>query len=235
MNTNSKRIPLVWLMTLGMVLFTGGYYLGLMESRKELVTLAECISSYKNKKPKSVLGKISVRDKRNKNQSMFRSTPLDPNDIKAQNKVRGIREILLEFQNETDPVYKFSKLGEAMKVLTRDNLAETLGVFESIPFGFDSAQEYGMLLYAWSQFDPYGAIDYCKSRSSGIGSGFAVSGVLEGWTARDPVRAKAWVENPENAGMAKLYNFGLIKGWASQDLKGASEYVMNLEGGGRGW
>ena len=25
MNTNSKRIPLVWLMTLGMVLFTGGY------------------------------------------------------------------------------------------------------------------------------------------------------------------------------------------------------------------
>ena len=43
------------------------------------------------------------------------------------------------------------------------------------------------------------------------------------------------MENPENAGMAKLYNFGLIKGWASQDLKGASEYVMNLEGGGRGW
>ena len=38
------------------------------------------------------------------------------------------------------------------------------------------------------------------------------------------------MEDPNNAGMAKLYNFGLVKGWANRDLEGASEYVMNLEG-----
>ena len=143
----------------------------------------------------------------------------------------GIQEILQEFQNETNPVYKFSKLGEAMKQLNKDNLSETLEVFESIPFGFENMQEYRMLLYAWSQFDPYGAIEYCNSRASGIGAGFAVSGVLEGWAARNPQEARNWVEKPENQGMSKLYNFGLVKGWASTDLESASEYVLNMEGG----
>ena len=88
-----------------------------------------------------------------------------------------------------------------------------------------------MLLYAWSQFDPLAAIDYCKGRASGIGAGFATAGVLEGWANRDPESARAWVEDPANAGMAKLYNFGLIKGWANRDLQGATDYVMGLEGG----
>ena len=88
----------------------------------------------------------------------------------------GIREILDQFLNETNPVYKYATLAEAMQQLNPDNLEETLEVFESIPFGFESMQEYRMLFYAWSQFDPYGAIDYCKSRASGMGAGFAVSG-----------------------------------------------------------
>ena len=79
--------------------------------------------------------------------------------------------------NEPNPVFKYATLARAMKQLNPENLDETLEVFENIPFGFENSQEYRMLLYAWSQFDPYGAIDYCKSRASGIGAGFAVSGV----------------------------------------------------------
>ena len=69
----------------------------------------------------------------------------------------------------------------------------------------------------WSQFDPLGAIDYCKSRASGIGAGFAVSGVLEGW-ASESKSAKAWVENPENSGMAKL-QFWTREGLGDEDLR----------------
>ena len=162
---------------------------------------------------------------------VFDSNINESNNPLEERRQCGIREILDQFVNQTNPVYKYGTLSEAMKQLNSDNLEETLEVFESIPFGFENMQEYRMLLYAWSQFDPYGAIDYCKSRASGMGAGFAVSGVLEGWAARNPEEAKSWVEDPLNRGMAKLYNFGLIKGWASTDLEGASEYVMRMEGG----
>ena len=55
-----------------------------------------------------------------------------------------------------------------------------------MPFGFEHMQEYRMLLYAWGQFDPTGAIEYCNERASGMGAGFATTGVLEGWASRDP-------------------------------------------------
>ena len=95
-----------------------------------------------------------------------------------------------------------------------------------MPFGFEHMQEYRMLLYAWGQFDPIQAIEYCNKRASGMGAGFATTGVLEGWASRDPESARAWVESPENAGMAKLYNIDLVKGWASRDLQAASSYVQ---------
>jgi hypothetical protein len=139
--------------------------------------------------------------------------------------------MLLSAQSETNPIKRSAAFARAFENLNRDNVGQALRAFESLPMGFENMQEYKMLLYSWSQFDPLAAIDYCKSRASGIGAGFATSGVLEGWATRDPVSARAWVEDPENVGMAKLYNFGLVKGWATRDLEGATAYVMNLKGG----
>jgi hypothetical protein len=139
--------------------------------------------------------------------------------------------MLLSAQSETNPIKRSAAFARAFENLNRDNVGQALKAFESLPMGFENMQEYKMLLYSWSQFDPLAAIDYCKSRASGIGAGFATSGVLEGWATRDPDSARAWVEDPENAGMAKLYNFGLVKGWATRDLEGATSYVMNLNGG----
>lgn len=229
---NSKWLSFVWIFVGGTLLFACGYYYGLKESRK-------VVDSYPDVSPdQSEKLRNNVSNSQNTSQAFVadRST-VSPNKLDSivslgiSKSLGGIQEILQEFQNETNPVYKFSKLGEAMKQLNKDNLSETLEVFESIPFGFENMQEYRMLLYAWSQFDPYGAIDYCKSRASGMGAGFAVAGVLEGWAARNPEKALGWVEKPENQGMARLYNFGLIKGWASTDLEGASEYVLKMEGG----
>jgi hypothetical protein len=229
MISNSKWLIFAWISVGGFLLFAGGYYIGLTEAR-------EVSPKKKPEQSEILMNNVSGRQDASEIGGETRSTvtPDNLNRIvplaKTEN-LRGIREILQEFQSEINPVYKFSKLGEAMKQLNEDNLAETLEVFESIPFSFENMQEYRMLLYAWSQFDPYAAIDYCKSRASGIGAGFAVSGVLEGWAARNPIEARDWVENPENQGMSKLYNFGLIKGWASTDLESASDYVLSMEGG----
>lgn len=217
----------------GAVLFASGYYLGLSGENDTKIE-AQKFVSYQNIKesPKDLQRPgVKVVSQPSASSMGFDSTVDESNNPVEERQRGGIREILDQFVNETNPVYKYATLAEAMKQLNPDNLEETLEVFESIPFGFENMQEYRMLLYAWSQFDPYGAIDYCKSRASGMGAGFAVSGVLEGWASRSPQEALAWVEKPENQGMAKLYNFGLIKGWASTDLEGASEYVMNMEGG----
>ena len=217
----------------GAVLFASGYYLGLSGENDTKIE-AQKFVSYQNIKesPKDLQRPgLKVVSQPPASSMGFDSTVDESNNPVEERQRGGIREILDQFVNETNPVYKYATLAEAMKQLNPDNLEETLEVFESIPFGFENMQEYRMLLYAWSQFDPYGAIDYCKSRASGVGAGFAVSGVLEGWASRSPQEALAWVEKPENQGMAKLYNFGLIKGWASTDLEGASEYVMNMEGG----
>ena len=217
----------------GALLFAGGYYLGLSGAAATKIESPKIVSDRNKKELKKELRQPEIKALSDPSASkmVFDSNINESNNPLEERRQGGIREILDQFVNQTNPVYKYGTLAEAMKQLNSDNLEETLEVFESIPFGFENMQEYRMLLYAWSQFDPYGAIDYCKSRASGMGAGFAVSGVLEGWAARNPEEAKSWVEDPLNRGMAKLYNFGLIKGWASTDLEGASEYVMRMEGG----
>lgn len=216
----------------GVFLFVLGYYFGLSDTRtSSVIQNAENRRDEEDKKLS-----LAMIDKVSATQSVFeeslnKQASVDLEEEILSSPTPGIRQILEEFAAESNPVYKISRLAEAMKQLNEDNLEETLEVFESIPFGFENAQEYKMLLYAWSQFDPYGAIDYCKQRSSGIGSGFAISGVLEGWAASNSEDARQWVERTENQGMAKLYNFGLVKGWASNDLNGVSAYVMSLKGG----
>ena len=142
--------------------------------------------------------------------------------------VASIREILSRAQLESNPILRNASFAQAVGRLNAENLQEVLETFESMPLGFEHMHEYRMLLYAWGQFDPIAAIDYCKMRASGIGAGFATLGVLEGWASRDPQSARTWVEHPENEGMAKLYNFVLVRGWVSRDLEAAGKYVQEL-------
>ena len=228
---SSKKLSGVFLFFVGAALFLFGYYLGLPKSSidnngissEELTSKPSVELQSKNIKPST---KSSERD---------RNVPLidsqeEENDKSFISK-ESLEEMLLSAQSETNPIKRSSAFARALETLNPDNISQALKAFEKLPMGFENMQEYKMLLYTWSQFDPLAAIDYCKSRASGIGAGFATSGVLEGWASRDPESAKAWVENPENIGMAKLYNFGLVKGWANHDLEGATAYVMNLKGG----
>ena len=228
---SSKKLSGVFLLLVGAALFLFGYYLGLPKSSidnneiasEELPPKPSVEPQSKNIKPST---KSSDRD---------RDVQENEEDVEEEVKnlasPKSIEQMLLSAQSETNPIKRSAAYARALENLNRDNIGQALKAFESLPMGFENMQEYKMLLYSWSQFDPLAAIDYCKTRASGIGAGFAASGVLEGWANRDPESARAWVEDPENAGMAKLYNFGLVKGWANRDLEGATAYVMNLKGG----
>ena len=224
-------MSVVFLSLIGAALFLFGYYMGLPKSsldKKETASktffnkqVEETQSKKSNSTPKSF--------ERDRDVQLIESQE-EEND-KSLVSQKSLEEMLLSAQSETNPIKRSAAFARALETLNPDNISQALKAFESLPMGFENMQEYKMLLYTWSQFDPLAAIDYCKSRASGISAGFATSGVLEGWASRDPESARAWVENPENAGMAKLYNFGLVKGWANRDLEGATAYVMNLKGG----
>ena len=228
---SSKKWSGVFLVLVGAALFLFGYYLGLPQP---LIDNNEIASEELPQKPSVELQSKNIKPS---TKSSDRDREVQENEEEVEEEVKklsspkSLEQMLLAAQSETNPIKRSAAYARAFENLNRDNIGQALKAFESLPMGFENMQEYKMLLYAWSQFDPLAAIDYCKGRASGIGAGFATAGVLEGWANRDPESARAWVEDPANAGMAKLYNFGLIKGWANRDLQGATDYVMGLEGG----
>jgi hypothetical protein len=228
---SSKKWSRVFLVLVGAALFLFGYYLGLPQP---LIDNNEIASEELPQKPSVELQSKNIKPS---TKSSDRDREVQENEEEVEEEVKklsspkSLEQMLLAAQSETNPIKRSAAYARAFENLNQDNIGQALKAFESLPMGFENMQEYKMLLYAWSQFDPLAAIDYCKGRASGIGAGFATAGVLEGWANRDPESARAWVEDPANAGMAKLYNFGLIKGWANRDLQGATDYVMGLEGG----
>ena len=228
---SSKKLSGVFLLLVGAALFLFGYYLGLPKSS---IDNNEIASEELPPKPSVELQSKNIKPS-TKSSDRDRDVQVNEEEVEEEVKklasTKSLEQMLLAAQSETNPIKRSAAYARALENLNRDNIGQALKAFESLPMGFENMQEYKMLLYSWSQFDPLAAIDYCKTRASGIGAGFAASGVLEGWANRDPESARAWVEDPENAGMAKLYNFGLVKGWANRDLEGATAYVMNLKGG----
>ena len=212
------------------IAFAGGYFLGMdRDSSSDAVkTLRETVARQKDA-IQAFEGKAQERNSWNERNWAVATAPEAGKNPTVSK--QSVRDLLFQARAESNPIARLAAFSEALSDLNEDNLDEVLEAYESMPFGFEHMQEYRMLLYAWGQFDPTGAIVYCNKRASGMGAGFATTGVLEGWASRDPEGARAWVESPENAGMAKLYNMGLVRGWASRDLQAASSYVESLEPG----
>ena len=212
------------------IAFAGGYFLGLDGDESSPIHTAGGKSSPGKEQGADGISTLgSVARKNGSGSSAFAPGADRPEEGRARGK--SVRQLLFEARAESSPITRLSAFAEALSDLNEDNLEEVLEAYETLPFGFEHMQEYRMLLYAWGQFDPAGAIEYCNKRASGMGAGFATTGVLEGWASRDPESARAWVQDPQNAGMARLYNMGLVRGWASQDLQAASRYVESLEPG----
>jgi len=216
---------------IGAILFLSGYYFGLTKNSLSNDGDYYGVPAQAGKTQSPLLFKnqtipSSYMDDTQKQQDM-----VDSGKSNTTSLLPPINELLNSARLESNPIRRAAAFARALESLKQENISLTLKEFESLPMGFENMQEYKMLLYAWSQFDPLAAIDYCKDRASGIGAGFATAGVLEGWANLDPESAREWVEDPENSGMAKIYNFGLVRGWANRDLEGATNYVMGLEGG----
>lgn len=226
MKNCNVTVIVVGLVLIASIAFAGGYFLASDggSSSEDIKILRETVARQK-KAIENSEGRVTQGGTR-----LTAPVP-ESNQFKKTSSSKSVRELLMQARAESSPITRLSAFAAALSDLNEDNLDEVLEAYESLPFGFEHMQEYRMLLYAWGQFDPTGAIGYCNERASGMGAGFAKTGVLEGWASRDPDSARAWVESPENAGMSKLYNMGLVRGWAGRDLQAASSYVEGLESG----
>ena len=189
---NGNLTPIVIGVTLvASIAFAGGYFLGLDRdsSLDAFKTLRKTVAQQKD----SIQAYQKQARERNAKEEKVRPAAAIPEADRPKTTTarKSVRELLFQARAESNPIARLSAFAEALADLNEDNLDEVLEAYDSMPFGFEHMQEYRMLLYAWGQFDPTGAIEYCNKRASGMGAGFATTGVLEGWASRDPDSARA--------------------------------------------
>lgn len=85
--------------------------------------------------------------------------------------------------------------------------------------------EYAMLLTAWAQVDPVGALAYTTEKTGG---GMATNTVLSAWANRDPEAAIAWAKSNHQGDEANPYMAGIIRGIAEMNPGRATDLLQEL-------
>lgn len=136
---------------------------------------------------------------------------------------------LEEALKDKSRIGRIAKLAMALEELNEDNLPDMLALFNEMPGGWESMQEYNMLMYAWGQFDAPAAVAYAQENLNGRSGRFAASTAVVAWAESDPQAVTAWLSSQEG-GLEGPLSYGLVRGWASSDPYAASDFVMSMEG-----
>ena len=145
-----------------------------------------------------------------------------------------MRQELETIKKDSNPINRFASLTNILGNLSEDSLPDVLKAFEEIPLRYDHREEYQMLLYAWAEFDPEGALKYVEKNgnSRSISKDVLINPVISSWASVDPESTLAWIneipEKDRDEGLVK----GLIEGWATKDPYAAADYLTaNVEAG----
>ena len=97
--------------------------------------------------------------------------------------------------------------------------------FRSLGITEDRFGEYGMLLSAWAQADPFKALEYVRANTN---NGFALGTVLSAWAGKDPDSAIAWAQANHTGDGANPFMAGIIRAIAATDTGRASELLTAM-------
>ncbi|NNC88932.1 MAG: hypothetical protein HKN82_10790, partial [Akkermansiaceae bacterium] len=97
--------------------------------------------------------------------------------------------------------------------------------FRSLGMTSERMSEYAILLHAWGQADPQGALDYALKNT---GTNFARKTVLASWAGDDPEAALTWANAHAPEGKPNALLIGVIEGIAPRDLTRATEILGTL-------
>jgi len=133
----------------------------------------------------------------------------------------------------SDPISRMEHLLNFTRSLTADQFPEALANFQKAGFLKKNSAEYEILLTAWAQVDPQGALagitEYPDSKDGSLT-------VVTTWAALDPGAAEQWArdnfDSTADPTKGNPHLVGVITGLVEQDLETATRLLQEMPSSG---
>lgn len=135
------------------------------------------------------------------------------------------RQAVVDLTLLDDPIERAKGFLALIDHLQADEFRDVVADFRSLGLVEERMSEYGMLLHAWGQLDPVGALGYAMEHT---GSPFARQTILASWASKDPDAAIAFARENHKGDEANPLMVGVIRGLAPNDLPRATELLQSL-------
>ncbi|MCP5535627.1 MAG: hypothetical protein H7A51_05250 [Akkermansiaceae bacterium] len=124
-----------------------------------------------------------------------------------------------------DPIARTHDLLQLISRLGAADFAQVVADFRELGMTRERMSEYSMLLHAWAQVDPLGALEYAENNT---GSPYARQTILASWAANDPEGALAWAKNHHQGDGPNPWLVGVIRGVVAKDPARATAIMQEL-------
>jgi hypothetical protein len=136
------------------------------------------------------------------------------------------RQAVMELTSLTDPVSRVQGFLALVDSLGPNEFLDVVKDFRTTGLQGDTRRtEYAILLHAWGQTDPQGALAYTIENT---GTNFARQTVLSSWASYDPDGALAFAEANHTGDEANPLLVGVIQGLARDDMNRATSLLQTL-------
>jgi hypothetical protein len=111
--------------------------------------------------------------------------------------------------------------------LPADQFASVYEELRNSPSAELRGSERGLILQAWAERDPLGAVAFLQEKGAGD---WEREATLSTWAANDPQAAFAWAKEAPDEGQVNNWLLGATRGIAAADPQLARDYLAQLEG-----
>ncbi len=203
-----------------MVVGVLGFVLGKFASKPTAMTEEErLLESSKN-----------IREQRTTSSSDERTAtrgnrPMRPGSIREEGDFDQKLERMEEIVRGENALSRNRALLDWIDSLAPEEFEAAVDRFRSLGLTEARMGEYSMLLTAWAEIDPVGALAYTTEKTRG---GMATGTVIAAWASRDPDAAIAWAKANHEGDGANPYMVGIIRGMAETNPEKASLVLQEL-------
>jgi len=129
-------------------------------------------------------------------------------------------------RNAAGPVERMTALMEALQRMDASNVGEVVAAFEEHTEPNRRFSELRLLLFAWAEFDPQGAIEWAD-KLNGWEERTAIGAVLERWASNDLDASLTWARE-KFKGDDNPYLVGIVGGLSRSNPDRATELMLEM-------
>jgi hypothetical protein len=151
--------------------------------------------------------------------------PMRPGSIREEGDFDQKLERMEEIVRGENALSRNRALLDWIDSLAPEEFESAVDRFRSLGLTEARMGEYAMLLTAWAEIDPVGALAYTTEKTRG---GMATGTVIAAWANRDPDAAIAWAKANHEGDGANPYMIGIIRGMAETNPERATLVLQEL-------